>query len=82
MTAFKNKLLAETSGARDDESRDLDEDEEENSFHSAEEPSSSTHNESESDSEDEDCKKLLEITREIDHVTDSHRQYTPKSFHI
>ncbi len=81
LTAFKSKLLAETSAARDgDESRDLDEDEEENSFHSAEEPSSSTNNESgaESDSEaDEDCKKLLEIAREIDHhVTDRH--YTPK----
>lgn len=82
LTAFKSKLLAETNAARDtEESRDLDEDEEENSFHSAEEPSSSTNNESESDSEaDEDCKKLLEITREIDgHVTDAlHRHYTPK----
>jgi hypothetical protein len=80
LTAFKSKLLAETSATRDlDESRDED-DEEENAFHSAEEPSTSTNNEeSESDSEaDEDCKKLLEITREIDHVPDAHRHYTPK----
>jgi len=78
LTAFKNKLLAETNASRDfEESRD-DEDEE-NSFHSAEEPSTSTNCESESDSEaDEDCRKLLEITREIDHVTESHRHYTPK----